>query len=223
MPVDTVGIGMTSARTRLRLIERLKSQGITNEGVLAAIENIPRHLFMDEAIASRAYEDTALPIGHGQTISQPYVVALMTSALLEDGVPGRVLEVGTGCGYQAAVLANIIEEVYTVELIEPLYRAARLRLRKLGYHNIHFKLADSKIGWPEHGLYDGIITTAAAEQVPADLLAQLNIGASLIIPVGKSGAQDLLKYTRTENDFTCKHLADVSFVPLINTSINTGD
>lgn len=217
MPVDTVGIGMTSARTRLRLIERLKSQGITNEGVLAAIENIPRHLFMDEAIASRAYEDTALPIGHGQTISQPYVVALMTSALLEDRLPKRVLEIGTGCGYQTAVLANLIEDVYTVELIEPLFRIARERLRKLGYHNIHFKLADSNIGWPEQGLFDAIIATAAAEQVPPDLLAQLNVGARLIIPIGKAGAQDLLQYTRTENDFACKHLADVRFVPLINT------
>jgi protein-L-isoaspartate(D-aspartate) O-methyltransferase len=214
---------MTSARTRLRLIERLKKQGISNKEVLSAIENVPRHLFVDEAIASRSYEDTALPIGHGQTISQPYVVALMTAVLLEGELPQRVLEVGTGCGYQAAVLATIVDEVYTVELIEPLYRIARQRLHKLGYHNIHFKLADADIGWPEHGLYDAIIATAAAEQVPADLLTQLNIGASLIIPVGKSGSQDLLQYTRTENEFTCKHLADVSFVPLINISINTGD
>jgi protein-L-isoaspartate(D-aspartate) O-methyltransferase len=223
MSVEMAGIGMTSARTRQRLIGRLKSQGITNEEVLLAIETIPRHLFMDEAIASRAYEDTALPIGHGQTISQPYVVALMTSILLAGEKPKRVLEIGTGCGYQTAVLANLVEEVYTVELIEPLYRGARQRLRKLGYHNIHFKLADSKIGWPEQGLFDAIIATAAAEQVPADLLAQLNVGARLVIPIGKSGAQDLLQYTRTENDFECKHLADVSFVPLINTSTSTGD
>lgn len=216
MTVNTAGIGMTSARTRLRLVKRLEEQGITNSDVLSAIESIPRHLFVDEAIASRAYEDTALPIGHGQTISQPYVVALMTSALLEDRRPKRVLELGTGCGYQTAVLAGIVDEVYTVELIEPLLRIARQRLRKLGYHNIHFKLADSNIGWPEQGPFDAIIVTAAAEQVPSDLLAQLSPDARLIIPVGKSGAQDLLQYTRTDSGFECKHLADVSFVPLIN-------
>ncbi len=216
MSVETAGIGMTSARTRLRLIKRLKEQGITNAGVLAAIEHIPRHLFVDEALASRAYEDTALPIRYGQTISQPFIVALMTEVLLENGIPERVLEVGTGCGYQAAILANLIKEVYTVELIEPLFRDARQRLRRLGYQNIHFKLAGPTVGWPEQGLFDAIIVTAAATKVPPDLLVQLNPGASLVIPVGKAGDQDLLQYTRTENGFDCKHLAKVSFVPLIN-------
>jgi protein-L-isoaspartate(D-aspartate) O-methyltransferase len=217
MTVNTAGIGMTSARTRSRLVNRLREQGISNENVLTVIENLPRHIFVDEAIASRAYEDTALPIGHGQTISQPYIVALMTSVLLEGQTPKRVLELGTGCGYQTAVLANLVEEIYTVELIEPLLRIARQRLRKLGHQNIHYKLADSDIGWPEQGLFDAIIVTAAAEQVPANLLAQLNMGASLVIPIGKSGAQDLLQYTRTENGFDCKQLASVSFVPLITT------
>jgi len=206
---------MTSARTRSRLIERLKSRGIKDTKLLSVMMDVPRHLFVDEAIASRAYEDTALPIGYGQTISQPYVVALMTSALFEEYTPKKILEVGTGCGYQTAILASLTEEVYTVELIEELLRAARKRLNSLGYHNIHFKLADSKIGWPEHGLYDAIIVTAAAERLPSDLLAQLKPGGRLVIPVGKPGAQDLLLYTRTENDFDCKHIADVSFVPLI--------
>jgi len=216
MNVETAGIGMTSARTRSRLIKRLKEQGISNTSVLSAIEHIPRHLFVDEALASRAYEDTALPIRYGQTISQPYIVALMTEVLLENGMPERVLEVGTGCGYQAAVLANLVKEVYTVELIEPLFRDARQRLRKLGYQNIRFKLAGSTVGWPEQGLFDAIIVTAAATEVPTDLLIQLNPGASLVIPIGKAGNQDLLQYTRTENGFDCKHLAKVSFVPLIH-------
>lgn len=216
MNVETAGIGMTSARTRSRLIKRLKEQGISNASVLAAIETIPRHLFVDEALASRAYEDTALPIRYGQTISQPYIVALMTEVLLESGTPERVLEVGTGCGYQAAVLAALIKEVYTVELIEPLFRDARQRLRKLGYQNIRFKLAGSTVGWPEQGLFDAIIVTAAATKVPTDLLVQLSPGASLVIPIGKAGDQDLLQYTRTEHGFDCKHLAKVSFVPLLN-------
>jgi protein-L-isoaspartate(D-aspartate) O-methyltransferase len=166
-------------------------------------------------LASRAYEDTALPIGQGQTISQPWVVAFMTQALIDGHIPQKVLEVGTGCGYQSAVLAQLIPEVLTVERIEALHRSARLRLRKLGYQNIRFKLAGEEWGWPEQGPFDGILVTAAGTEVPVSLLAQLAVGGVMIIPIGPPGQQDLIKYTRLKDTFDCVRLTGVSFVPLI--------
>ena len=178
------GIGMTSARTRDRLVQRLRDQGIRDEAVLEQIRNVPRHLFVDEALASRAYEDTALPIGLGQTISQPYVVARMSEALL-DGFKGeKVLEVGTGCGYQTAVLAKLVKKIFTIERIPELLRRARQRLRELDVYNVQFKPGDGWEGWPKYGPYDGIIVTAAPDEIPEKLLQQLAPGGRLIIPVG---------------------------------------
>ena len=208
------GIGMTSQRTRDRLIQRLQEGGISNRAVLEVIRNTPRHLFVDEALASRAYDDTALPIGHGQTISQPFVVALMTQALLRDGVPQRVLEIGTGSGYQAAVLAQLVKEVYTVERIEALITSARRRFMDLRLRNIRVKHSDGTTGWPEYAPYDAILATAAPEGVPMPLLEQLAIGGRLVIPVGGSGAQTLLLITRTAEGYTDEVMDKVSFVPM---------
>ncbi|MEK7322459.1 MAG: protein-L-isoaspartate(D-aspartate) O-methyltransferase [Pseudomonadota bacterium] len=208
------GIGMTSQRTRDRLIGRLQEGGITNKSVLEVIRNTPRHIFVDEALASRAYDDTALPIGHGQTISQPFVVALMTQALLRDGVPQRVLEIGTGSGYQAAVLAQLVKEVFTVERIEALITTARRRFQDLRLRNIRIKYSDGTLGWPDHAPYDAIVATAAPEGVPAALLEQLAIGGRLVIPVGGSGAQSLLLITRTATGYSDEILDKVSFVPM---------
>jgi protein-L-isoaspartate(D-aspartate) O-methyltransferase len=209
------GIGMTSARTRDRLVQRLRDQGIRNEDVLAQIRNVPRHLFVDEALASRAYEDTALPIGLGQTISQPYVVARMTEALL-DGFEGEtVLEVGTGCGYQTAVLAPLVKKVYTIERIPDLLRRARQRLRELDIYNVQFKPGDGWDGWPKYGPYDGMIVTAAPDHVPEKLLQQLAPGGRVIIPVGPQGVQDLVRITKCDDHFEQVSLGAVSFVPLV--------
>lgn len=208
------GIGMTSQRTRDRLIGRLQEGGITNKSVLEVIRNTPRHIFVDEALASRAYDDTALPIGHGQTISQPFVVALMTQALLRDGVPQRVLEIGTGSGYQAAVLAQLVKEVFTVERIEALITTARGRFQDLRLRNIRIKYSDGTLGWPDHAPYDAIVATAAPEGVPIALLEQLAVGGRLVIPVGGSVAQSLLLITRTESGYSDELLDKVSFVPM---------
>ncbi len=209
------GIGMTSKRTRDRLVQRLKDQGIRSEAVLNQIRNVPRHLFVDEALASRAYEDTALPIGLGQTISQPYVVAIMTEALL-DGFEGeKVLEIGTGCGYQTAVLAPLVKQIYTVERIPELLRKTRQRLRDLDIYNVQFRPGDGWEGWPKYGPYDGIIVTAAAPVLPEKLLAQLVSGGRLIIPVGPSGHQDLVKVTKMNDHFEQVSLGLVRFVPLV--------
>ncbi len=205
---------MTSQRTRDRLIGRLQEGGITNKAVLEVIRNTPRHIFVDEALASRAYDDTALPIGHGQTISQPFVVALMTQSLLRDGVPQRVLEIGTGSGYQAAVLAQLVKEVFTVERIEALITTARRRFQDLRLRNIRIKYSDGTLGWPDHAPYDAIVATAAPEGVPAALLEQLAIGGRLVIPVGGSGAQSLLLITRTDSGYSDEILDKVSFVPM---------
>ena len=164
------GIGMTSARTRDRLVNRLKDHGIRSSAVLEQIRNVPRHLFVDEALASRAYEDTALPIGHSQTISQPYVVAKMTEALLEDFGGDTVLEIGTGCGYQTAVLAPLVKEIFTVERIPELLRKTKQRLRQLDIYNVRYRLDDGWQGWPKYAPYDGIIVAAAADEVPCKLL-----------------------------------------------------
>lgn len=205
---------MTSQRTRERLLQRLREQGISNEAVLGAIRDVPRHLFVDEALASRAYEDTPLPIGHGQTISQPYIVARMTELLFRQTPPARVLEVGTGSGYQAAVLATLGAEIYTVERLEPLYRGARKRFRDLGYRNVHSKLSDGGWGWAEFAPYDAIIVTAAASELPASLLDQLHTPGRLIAPIGNDEQQLLLIERRPEGD-TSERLELVRFVPLV--------
>jgi protein-L-isoaspartate(D-aspartate) O-methyltransferase len=209
------GIGMTSARTRDRLVERLRAHGIRSEAVLSRIRNVPRHLFVDEALASRAYEDTALPIGHGQTISQPYVVARMTEALL-DGFQGEnVLEIGTGCGYQTAVLAPLVKKIYSVERIPELLRKTRQRLRDLDIYNVQFRPGDGWEGWPKYAPYDGIIVAAAAPVVPKKLLEQLAPGGRLVMPVGAPGYQELTVVTRHRDHFEQKAIGGVSFVPLV--------
>ncbi len=209
------GIGMTSARTRDRLVQRLVDQGIRSQPVLEQIRNVPRHLFVDEALASRAYEDTALPIGLGQTISQPYVVARMTEALLADFSGETVLEIGTGCGYQTAVLSPLVKKIYTVERIPELLRKTRQRLRQLDIYNVQFKPGDGWEGWPKYGPYDGIIVTAAATELPQKLLQQIAPGGRMVIPVGPAGSQDLLLVTRKNDHFEQVSLGAVSFVPLV--------
>ena len=209
------GIGMTSQRTRDRLVQRLQEEGISNMQVLEVIRSTPRHIFVDEALASRSYEDTALPIGHGQTISQPYVVARMTAALLESGPLDRVLEVGTGSGYQAAVMAPLAGQVYSVERIQPLLDQARARLSELKLRNVRLKHSDGSWGWPEFAPFDAIIATAAPEQVPEALLQQLAIGGRLVMPVGPQGVQELVLLTRTEDGIERQVLDKVSFVPML--------
>lgn len=210
------GIGMTSQRTRNRLIERLREGGISDSRVLEVLRQIPRHLFMDEAMASRAYEDTALPIGHGQTISQPFIVARMTEVLLQGPVlPNKVLEIGTGSGYQTAVLAHLVDQVYSVERISQLLNLARQRLRSLELHNVQLRLGDGYQGWEKYAPFDAIIVTAAPEVVPKDLLQQLAVGGRMVIPVGQPLQQRLLLLSR-DNDGIKEEVLDwVSFVPLV--------
>lgn len=210
------GIGMTSARTRERLVQRLQEQGIGDQRVLDRIRSVPRHLFMDEALASRAYEDTALPIGFGQTISQPFVVAKMTEALLAAGEVARVLEIGTGCGYQTAVLAPLVAEIYTIERIAPLLARARRTLRELRIRNVNFRHDDGNIGWPARAPFDGILLTAAPHTVPPALFEQLKVGGRLIAPVGAEGKQELFRYTKGETRIDRHSLGAVSFVPLVS-------
>ncbi len=211
------GIGMTSARTRERLVRRLGETGITHPAVLERIRSVPRHLFVDEALASRAYEDSALPIGQGQTISQPWVVALMTQALVADAeLPLRkVLEVGTGCGYQTAVLSPFVRQLFTIERIGTLQQAARTRLNQLGFDNVRYRHGDGFKGWPGQAPFDGIIVAAAPAGVPPALLEQLAEGGRLVIPVGPSGQQDLVRFTRRGDDYQRELLSRVSFVPLV--------
>jgi protein-L-isoaspartate(D-aspartate) O-methyltransferase len=215
MNVDIQGVGMTSQRTRDRLITRLKEEGIQNEQLLEVLRVMPRHLFVDEALASRSYEDTALPIGHGQTISQPYVVARMTEALLAAGPLKRVLEVGTGSGYQTAVLSHMVEQVFTVERIAPLQERARKILTHLQMRNVRYCISDGGWGWTQHAPYDGIIVTAAPEDVPEALYDQLADGGRMVIPSGQQGKQRLLLITRNGDDFEEQVLDWVSFVPLV--------
>ena len=206
---------MTSARTRDRLVDRLKQNGIRSNAVLEQIRNVPRHLFVDEALASRAYEDTALPIGLGQTISQPWVVARMTEALL-DGFSGEsVLEIGTGCGYQTAVLAPLVKKIYTVERIRDLYQKAKQRLRELDIYNVQFRPGDGWEGWAKYGPYDAILVAAAAPEIPQKLLEQLAPGGRLIMPMGPPGRQDLIMVTRKNDQYEQVSLGAVSFVPLV--------
>ena len=209
------GIGMTSKRTRDRLVARLRESGIRSVAVLEQIRNVPRHLFVDEALASRAYEDTALPIGLGQTISQPYVVARMTEALLENFDGESVLEIGTGCGYQTAVLAPLVKKIYTVERIRELLRKTQQRLRGLDIYNVQFRLGDGWEGWPKYGPYDGIIVAAAATELPQRLLRQLAPGGRMIIPIGPQGRQELIKVINRNDHFEQVSLGLVSFVPLV--------
>jgi protein-L-isoaspartate(D-aspartate) O-methyltransferase len=209
------GLGMTSQRARDRLIDRLKAEGIADRRVLDVLTRLPRHLFVEEALASRAYEDTALPIGRGQTISQPWVVARMTEALIEAKIPDKVLEIGTGSGYQAAVLAALCGNVYTVERIEELLRDARRRFRKLGIESIRSRHDDGKLGWPEFAPYDAIVLTAAGEEVDSALFAQLAPDGVLVAPVGPAGAQRLLRYRREGGEWKAEMLGHVSFVPLL--------
>ena len=206
---------MTSMRTRERLVSRLRDEGIVNEDVLDAIRNVPRHIFVDEALASRAYEDIALPIGMGQTISQPFIVALMTQATVAAPTPSRVLEIGTGCGYQTAVLASLVSRVYTVERIELLLDRARGRLRALDVDNVRFRHGDGNAGWPECQPFDAALVTAAPARVPEPLVEQLVVGGRLVIPIGDSRRQTLKVITRTESGMTEDTLADVSFVPML--------
>ena len=207
---------MTSQRTRDRLISRLESEGINSIEVLDAMRATPRHIFVDEALASRAYEDTALPIGFSQTISQPYIVAKMSEVLLMSGPLDKVLEIGTGSGYQAAILALLVKEVYSVERIEPLLRQARARFQELKLRNIRLQFDDGTMGWPEYGPYDGIIATAAPVEVPMPLLEQLTLGGRLIIPIGKQGVQKLMLYTRTDEGVEEAFIEEVSFVPMLS-------
>ena len=210
------GIGMTSARTRDRLIQRLQEQGITNLAVLDRIRNVPRHIFVDEALSSRAYEDTALPIGFSQTISQPYIVARMTEALLEGGrKPGKVLEVGTGCGYQTAVLSPLVKKIYSIERIEPLAKRAKATLKELGIANVMVKHGDGMQGWKSQKPFDGILVAAAPLAVPEPLFAQLANRGRLIVPVGPEGAQQLIRFTRNGDDIEREVLGHVAFVPLL--------
>lgn len=209
------GIGMTSARTRDRLVQRLMDHGIRHAAVLHQIRNVPRHLFVDEALASRAYEDTALPIGQGQTISQPYVVALMTEALL-DGFKGEtVLEVGTGCGYQTAVLAPLVKKIYSVERLPEMLRKTRQRLSQLDIYNVQFRPGDGWEGWSKYAPYDGIIVAAAASVLPEKLLQQLAPEGRMVIPIGAPGRQELTLVTRRGDRFERVSLGAVSFVPLV--------
>ena len=194
---------------------RLRDGGISNATVLAAIRDTPRHLFVDEALASRAYEDTALPIGAGQTISQPYIVARATDALLEGKRLGRVLEIGCGCGYQAAILSGLVSMVYGVERIASLVFRSREHLHRLGIGNVRIRHGDGAFGWPEHAPYDGIIVSAASESVPQALLEQLAPGARLVIPVGTDRSQTLVCMQRTEYGFERRELEAVRFVPMI--------
>jgi len=213
--VRLTGIGMTSARTRDRLVQRLREQGIANLTVLDRIRNVPRHIFVDEALGTRAYEDTALPIGYGQTISQPYIVARMTEALLEGGPLRSVLEVGTGCGYQTTVLAPLVERLYTIERIEPLMIRARERVKELGIRNVRFRYGDGIAGWKAHAPFDGILVAAAPLTVPETLIKQLKVGGRLLVPVGPEGEQELVRFTRKEQRVEKESLGPVAFVPLL--------
>ncbi len=210
---------MTSARTRERLVQRLADHGISNLQILDRVRSVPRHLFVDEALQSRAYEDSALPIGHGQTISQPYIVALMTQALL-DGLdpsspPQKVLEIGTGCGYQTAIMSAFARRIFTIERIRDLLVDTRTRLAELGFQNIRFRHGDGLQGWPGQAPFDGILVAAAPAGMPQKLLDQLAVGGRLIIPVGPTGRQELMRVTRTEQGLEEEKLCAVSFVPLL--------
>ena len=210
------GICVTSRRTRERMVSRLKEQGISNTAVLKVMLDTPRHLFVEEAFASRAYEDTALPIGFNQTISQPYTVARMTELLLEKAPHmDKVLEIGTGSGYQTAVLAQLVNRVHSVERIHPLQQRARRLLQELNLRNVRLKHTDGGWGWEEYAPYDAILAAAAPDNIPESLLAQMARRSVMIIPVGKGRSQILKRITRTETGFEIEDIEPVSFVPFL--------
>jgi protein-L-isoaspartate(D-aspartate) O-methyltransferase len=210
------GIGMTSQRTRERLVQRLVDAGIRHPGVLDTMRSLPRHLFVDEALASRAYEDSSLPIGHGQTISQPYMVARMTESLLADGPRATVLEIGTGSGFQTAVLASLVRRVYSVERVADLHQEAERRLRVLKLRNVRLKHGDGQDGWVEYAPFDGILVTAAPEGIPRVLVSQLAPGGCMVLPIGpEKDRQVLVRVTRTEEGYEHEMIEPVTFVPLV--------
>ncbi len=213
------GSGMTSARSRDRLIEELRHSGISDERVLERMRDVPRHRFVEEALQSRAYENTALPIGYGQTISQPFIVALMTETLIRGMGAGeqleKVLEIGTGCGYQTAVLAPFARHIYSIERVGPLVVRARQTLRDLGVHNVSLRHSDGMRGWRSAAPFQGMLVAAAPETVPDDLLDQLDEGGRLLIPIGGRGRQSLRCVTRRGDDYRQSEVAPVSFVPLV--------
>jgi len=214
-----IGIGMTSQRTRRRLIQRLQDKGIRDLSVLKAISEVPRHIFVDEALASRAYEETALPIGYGQFISQPYIIARMTQLLLGAGPLDKVLEVGSGSGYQTAILAGLAREVYSIERVEALFKQLRYRFQELALRNIRLRHGNGWDGWPEYGPYNAILVAAAAAEVPQELLRQLAPSGRMIMPLGNDEAQVLTLITRGEEGFEQKFLEPVSFVPLLSEQV----
>lgn len=209
------GLGMISQRTRQRLIRTLQDSGIRDQRVLDAMLKVPRHHFVDEALISRAYDNTPLPIGFGQTISQPYIVARMTELLLAGGSCQQVLEIGVGCGYQTAILAELVTQVYGIERINKLLERGRENLRALGYHNVRLKYDDGMVGWPRYAPFDGIIVAAASAEVPPELLQQLQPGGRLIIPIGSSRMQYLTLYERKAFGIHIQQLEAVTFVPLL--------
>jgi len=209
------GIGMTSQRTRMRMVERLRAQGISDEVLLGTMGEVPRHIFVDEALASRAYEDMALPLGFGQTISSPYTVARMLELLRGAGTLGKVLEIGTGCGYQAAVLSRLAREVYSLERLAPLLNKARRHLREARAHNVRVRIADGQLGWPEHSPFDGIVVAAAGTHVPQPLLDQLAVGGKIIIPLTHQDKQSLHVIERTAQGYADRKVEDARFVPLL--------
>lgn len=214
------GIGMTSQRTRSRLIQRLRDKGIIEESVLSVMEKLPRHIFIDEAISHRAYEDSSLPIGMGQTISQPYIVARMTELLIMSGAMHKVLEIGTGCGYQTSVLAGVADQVFSIERIHPLQKQAIERFKLLKLTNINTRHGDGYLGWPEEEPFDAIIVTAAPDQVPQPLLDQLAVGGRMVIPVGgQNGAQQLHLLEKDEEGISSMQVEEVKFVPLLGGTI----
>jgi protein-L-isoaspartate(D-aspartate) O-methyltransferase len=214
-PHDLLGSGMTSSRTRERMINRLMEQGITDLSVIDVMRRTPRHIFLDEALAHRAYEDCSLPIGHEQTLSQPYIVARMTEILLADGPLNKVLEIGTGSGYQTAVLAQLSRQVFSVERIKALQEKARTRLHLLKLHNVRLRHTDGGMGWPEEAGFDGIMACAAPMGVPKALIAQLSEGGRLVLPVGGGEVQDLLLITRRGDSHETRVLEQVRFVPML--------
>ena len=217
MTLSLQGMGMTSLRTRERMIKRLSEQGIRNQKVLEIMRDTPRHIFMDEALSSRAYEDTSLPIGYNQTISQPYIVAKMTELLLEaTGHLGKVLEIGTGCGYQTAILAQLVDHVYSIERILPLQRKAKGHLWDLKLKNVSYLYNDGNLGWSDYAPFDAILASAAPFEIPQELLQQLAVGGVMVIPIGINGQQTLQRVTRNINDYEVEILESVTFVPFLS-------
>lgn len=214
--LDLFGVGMTSQRTRDRLIDRLRDQGIADESLMQVMGSLPRHLFVDEALSHRAYEDKALPIGFGQTISQPFIVALMSSALFQGQRLGRVLEVGTGCGYQTAILSQFSDRVFTVERIKALQNRARDRLKELGLRNIQYRHSDGGMGWSELGPFDGIMVTASPREIPEELIQQLAPGGRMVIPIGNDDDQALQLVTLEAGEVKVEELERVKFVPMMS-------